>query len=63
MIQVLTDQIKLPNNTVSIMPEPRIYKTSGKLTQIIAAINKLPGKKTVAERIVRKIMQVKKRLK
>ena len=32
-------------------------------TKIIAAINKLPGKKTMAERIVRKIMQVKKRLK
>lgn len=45
------------------MPEPRIYKTSGKPTQIIAAINKLPGKKTMAERIVREIMQVNKRLK
>lgn len=32
-------------------------------TKMIAAINKLPGKKTMTERIVRKIMQAKKRLK
>ena len=32
-------------------------------TKMIAAINKLPGKKTLTERIVRKIMQVKKRMK
>ena len=32
-------------------------------TKMIAAINKLPGNKTMTERIVRKIMQVKKRLK
>ena len=31
--------------------------------KMIAAINKLPGKKTFTERIVRKIMQVKKRMK
>ena len=32
-------------------------------TKMIAAINKLPGKKTLTERIVRKIMQAKKRMK
>ena len=32
-------------------------------TKMIAATNKLPGKKTMTERIVRKIMQAKKRLK
>ena len=32
-------------------------------TKMIAAINKLPGKKTLTERIVRKIMKAKKRLK
>ena len=32
-------------------------------TKMIAAINKLPGNKTMTECIVRKIMQVKKRLK
>ena len=32
-------------------------------TKMISAINKLPGKKTTTERIVRKIMQAKKRLK
>ena len=32
-------------------------------TQMIAVINKLPGKKTLTERIVRKIMQAKKRMK
>ena len=31
--------------------------------KMIAAINKLPGKKTLTERIVRKIMQSKKRMK
>ena len=33
------------------------------LIQVSTAINKLPGKKTMTERIVGKIMQVKKRLK
>ena len=32
-------------------------------TKMIEAIGKLPGKKTMTERIVRKIMQAKKRLK
>ena len=32
-------------------------------TKMIAAINKLPGKKTMTERLIRKIMQAKKRLK
>jgi len=32
-------------------------------TKMIESINKLPGKKTMTERIVRKIMQTKKRFK
>ena len=32
-------------------------------TKMIATINKLPGKKTLTLRIVRKIMQAKKRMK
>ena len=32
-------------------------------TKMIKAIDKLPGKKTMTERMIRKIMQVKKRLK
>ena len=32
-------------------------------TKMIAAINKLPGKKTLTERIARRIMQAKKRMK
>jgi len=32
-------------------------------TKMIESINKLPGKKTMTEQIVRKIMQAKKRLK
>ena len=32
-------------------------------TRMIQSINKLPGKKTLTERLIRKIMQAKKRLK
>ena len=32
-------------------------------TRMIQSINKLPGKKTLSERLIRKIMQAKKRLK
>jgi len=32
-------------------------------TKMIQAINKLPGKKTLTERMIRKIMQAKKRMK
>lgn len=57
MIQALTDWIKSLSSTISIT---KVKNLQDKWISDTKIIDKLPGKKTMAERIVREIMQAKK---